>query len=154
MNTLKGLIGVAPNGVITYCSALYPGSTSDRQIVQHCGISEKLHAGDLILAGKGFLLRDILPPGVHINIPPFLTSPQFTPAEVERTQCIARARIHVERAIKRVKGYNILNFIPKTLYPNASKIFQLCSAFVNFQNPLIKEVENLFNIHTLEEGGM
>lgn len=33
-NTLKGLVGVASNGVITYCSALYPGSMSDKEIVK------------------------------------------------------------------------------------------------------------------------
>ncbi|KAG5865771.1 hypothetical protein JTB14_004148 [Gonioctena quinquepunctata] len=71
-NTWKGLIGVAPNGVITYISGLYPGSTSDKKIVQHCGILDQLAAGDLILADKDFLIRDILPPGVMLNLPPFL----------------------------------------------------------------------------------
>ncbi|KAG5860807.1 hypothetical protein JTB14_030812 [Gonioctena quinquepunctata] len=77
----KGLIGVAPNGVITYISGLYPGSTSDKKIVQHCGILDQLAAGDLILANKGFLIRDILPPGVMLNLPPFLTTAQFTPQQ-------------------------------------------------------------------------
>lgn len=31
-NTLKGLVGVAPNGVITYASKLYPGSTSAKKL--------------------------------------------------------------------------------------------------------------------------
>ncbi|KAG5871417.1 hypothetical protein JTB14_004579 [Gonioctena quinquepunctata] len=83
-NTWKGLIGVAPNGVITYISGLYPGSTSDKKIVQHCGILDQLAAGDLILADKGFLIRDILPPGVMLNLPPFLTTAQFTPQQTLR----------------------------------------------------------------------
>lgn len=33
MHSLKVLIGVAPNAVITYCSKLYPGSVSDKEIV-------------------------------------------------------------------------------------------------------------------------
>lgn len=37
-NTLKGLVGVAPNGVLTFCSSLYPGSTSDKEIVKHSGV--------------------------------------------------------------------------------------------------------------------
>jgi len=53
-NTLKGLVGVAPNGVITYDSKLYPGSTSDKKIVNHCGVLEILQPGDLVLADKDF----------------------------------------------------------------------------------------------------
>lgn len=37
-NTCKGLVGVAPNGVITYVSELYPGCTSDKKIVKDCGL--------------------------------------------------------------------------------------------------------------------
>ncbi|XP_060875284.1 uncharacterized protein LOC132948692 [Metopolophium dirhodum] len=98
-NTLKGLVGVAPNGVITYASKLYPGSTSDKKIVSHCGVLEILQPGDLVLADKGFLISDILPHGTSLNIPPFLMTPQFTPSEVIRTKNIARARIHVERVM-------------------------------------------------------
>lgn len=47
-NTLKGLVGVAPNGVITFVSKLYPGSTSDKKIVSHCGILSVLEPNDLI----------------------------------------------------------------------------------------------------------
>lgn len=143
-NTLKGLVGIAPNGVITYCSSLYPGSVSDKQIVKHCGIVNILKPRDLILADKGFLLQDVLPQGVSINIPPFLVNPQFTPAEIQKTKNIARARIHVERAIQRMKNYGISNFIPKSLYKYSSKVFQLCGALCNLQNPLLKEVQNLY----------
>jgi len=58
--------------------------------------------GDLFLADKGFLISDLLPSGVNLNIPPFLVSPQFTPSEVVKTKNIARDRIHVERAIQRL----------------------------------------------------
>ncbi|XP_031331506.1 uncharacterized protein LOC116162110 [Photinus pyralis] len=65
-NTWKGLVGVAPNGVITYLSSLYPASTSDKKIVQHYGVLEQLEPGDLILADKGFLIGDILPAGLSV----------------------------------------------------------------------------------------
>jgi len=78
-NTWKALIGIAPNGVVTFISSLFPGSTSDKMVTLKSGLLEKLVAGDLIIADKGFLIRDILPPGVSLNIPPFLDTPQFTP---------------------------------------------------------------------------
>lgn len=60
-HTLKGLVAVAPNAVITFVSELYPGSTSDKAITQHCGLLAQLQVGDMILADKGFLISDILP---------------------------------------------------------------------------------------------
>ena len=144
-NTLKGLIGVAPNGVVTFACKLYPGSTSDKKITEHCGITKKLSAGDLVLADKGFLISDVLPDGVSLNLPPFLTTPQFTPAQVVRTRTIAKARIHVERAIRRIKSYTILCSIPATLIPHASVVFQVCAALTNLHFPLIKQVENLYD---------
>nr|CAH7726050.1 unnamed protein product [Callosobruchus chinensis] len=81
-NTVKGLVGVAPNGVVTFLSELYPGSVSDNKIVQDCAVLNKMVSGDLILADKGFLIADVLPQGVSLNIPPFLTTPQFTPQQV------------------------------------------------------------------------
>jgi len=143
-NTLKGLIGIAPNGVITFVSKLYPGSTSNKKIVANCGVLNTFNPGDLILADKGFLISDILPNGTYLNIPPSLVSTQFTPSEVEKTKNIARARIHVERAIQRLKQYQILSHIPKSLYIKSSIIFQLCAALVNFKNPLIKEIDYLY----------
>lgn len=74
------MVGVAPNGVVTYLSKLYPGSTSDKQVVAHCGILTKLEASDLVLADKDFLIGDLLPPGVALNIPPFLTTAHHSPA--------------------------------------------------------------------------
>ena len=38
--TVKGLIGIAPNGTFTFTSQLYTGSVSDRQLVIQCGILE------------------------------------------------------------------------------------------------------------------
>ncbi|XP_057669248.1 uncharacterized protein LOC130901716 [Diorhabda carinulata] len=139
-NTCKGLVGVAPNGVATFLSCLYPGSTSDKKIVKDCGILNQLKPGDLVLADKGFLIKDLMLPGVHINIPPFLTTPQFTTEQVHQTECIARARIHVERAIRRMKVFNILNLIPHSLLPHADAVFQVVGALTNLQYPLIKEV--------------
>lgn len=66
-NTFKGLLGVAPNGVVTYARDLYVGSTSDKKIVNDSGILQMLEAGDLILADKGFLIQNILLAGVSLN---------------------------------------------------------------------------------------
>ncbi|KAF5281912.1 hypothetical protein FQR65_LT14438 [Abscondita terminalis] len=57
--TFKVLIGIAPNATITYVSDLFPGSTSDKAITKKSGILHHLKVGDLILADKGFLIKDM-----------------------------------------------------------------------------------------------
>jgi len=84
-NSLKPILAVSSNGACVFCSEFYPGSTSDKEIFKHCGIIYQLEAGDLLLADKGFLITDSLPTGVSVNIPPFLTSKKFTPAQINAT---------------------------------------------------------------------
>lgn len=142
MHSFKVLISVAPNGVIHFCSPLFPGSVSDKAIFQQSGILGHLVAGDLILADKGFLISDIVPEGVIVNIPPFLNKGKFTESEVKATKDIAKNRIHVERANARLKEFRILNLIPSHLRTSANVLVQLCCALVNLQNPLIREISS------------
>ena len=144
MNSFKVFIGVAPNAVITYVSDLYLGSVSDKCIVQESGLLKHLVAGDLILADKGFLIQDMVPRGVSVNIPPFLNNGKFTLSEARAKKSIARCRIHVERANARLKSFKVLNFIPSFLRCHADKLCQLCAALVNLQFPLIKDGCNEF----------
>ena len=88
---------------------------------------------------KGFLIQDIVPKGVYVNIPPFLEHGKFTESEVKATKSIARCRIHVERANARLKDFKILSFIPPYLRCYSDRVFQLCASLVNLQFPLIKE---------------
>lgn len=88
---------------------------------------------------------------VSVNIPPVLSCSQFNPNEIQECRNIAKAKIHVERAISRVKLYRILNFIPKLLYQYLSKVFQLCVALTNYGKPLITEVKDHFKPATSNE---
>ncbi|KAF3854473.1 hypothetical protein F7725_022528, partial [Dissostichus mawsoni] len=124
MHSFKLLLEVAPNAVITYCSKLYPGSTSDKEIVRDSGVLQHFKPGDLILADKGFLIQNILPEGVTVNIPPFLCHGQLTHSEAQATKLIAQNRIHVERANARLKEFRILKFIPSHLRHFLDKLVQ------------------------------
>jgi len=143
-NDLKVFLCVGPNGSVTFCSKCYPGSTSDKEIFKDCGIIDQLRSGDMILADKGFLISDCVPQGVTVNIPPFLCTRQFTPSQVSKTRNIAKARIHIERANARLKNFKILEFFPRTLFDKASIVVQVCAGLINFQNPLIREMEQDF----------
>ena len=75
-------MGVAPNGVITLASKLFPGSVSDKEMVIQSQVLEQTRPGDIVMADKAFLIHDIMPTGVGLNIPPFLVRLQFIPHEV------------------------------------------------------------------------
>ena len=133
-NTWKVLVGISPAGCITFVSKLWSGKVSDKEITKKSGVLALLENGDNIMADRGFDIKDILPPGVSLNIPPFKGArAQLTAQEVEDTACIASVRIHVERAIGRVKNYHILDgVLPLSLSPVADQIFTVCCLLTNF----------------------
>jgi len=131
--TYKRLLGIAPSGAMTFVSQLFDGSISDKDIVRKSGFLPKC-----------FLIEDDLKQfGVKfkLNIPPFLDGREkLTAAEVKEGQTIASIRIHVERAIQRVKKFKILsNVITLTLQGSINQIWTTCCFLCNFMSPLIKE---------------
>ena len=117
-NTYKTLIGISPGGAVTFVSKLFPGSISDKELTRKSGLLELLERGDSVMADRGFDIQDYLTPiGVKVNIPPFLNGkPQFDPQELVETRRIASLRIHVERAMGRIKNYHIFSrTVPSSL---------------------------------------
>ena len=94
-------------GLFAYVSSTYVGSISDKKSVEVYSILEKLECGDEFMADKGFQIQDLLAPlGIRLNIPPFLNSKVQMPVnDVFLTRKIAHLRIHVKRAIGRVKDF-------------------------------------------------
>ena len=125
--------------VLLFVSKLWSGRVSDKEITRKCGVLDLLDDGDNVMADRGFDVADILPAGVTLNIPPFKGNrSQLTAQEVEETARIASVRIHVERAIGRVKGYHILDGVmPLTLQPLLNQIFSVCCLLTNFQPFLV-----------------
>jgi len=88
---------------------------SDRHIFQE-EMLEIIDEGDEVMAYRGFVVRDFLTLKKAT-----LTIPAFTPkckygkqnrlnvSEIRQTRFIAKYRIHVERAIRRLKTYKMLH---------------------------------------------
>ena len=53
-NIFKALIGVSPNGLITFVSSLWGGQASDRYLTEQCGILDLIEQGDKVMADCGF----------------------------------------------------------------------------------------------------
>lgn len=137
---LKGLVGISPSGAITFVSQLYTGSISDREIVVRSGLlSQAFDDGDSVMADKGFQIQDILPLGVTLNIPPFLGGDsQMSAEDVVQTQQIASLRIHVERAINKIKNFRIWQrVVPLSLFGVVNQMWSVCAFMCNVHDPLI-----------------
>lgn len=134
-------MGISPNGAITFISQLYTGSISDREITERSGILKlPFDAGDSLMADKGFDIQDLLDPiNVKLNIPPFMhMQDQLSSEDVIRNQQIAAERIHVERAIKKIKKFHIFDqIIPMALAGSINQIWTVCGLLTLFQNPII-----------------
>ena len=114
-NTAKVLVSIGPYGVFTYLAAPFGGSVSDRYIVCESGFLDDIEAGDDVMADRGFTIRDLLlDKGATLTIPAFTRKCKYGKArrlnvsEVTRTNQIAKLQIHVERAIRYMKGFRIL----------------------------------------------
>ncbi|EDO43889.1 predicted protein [Nematostella vectensis] len=57
-NTIKFLIGITPQGVISFISKAWGGRVSDKHLTEHCSILSKLLPGDIVLADRGFDIAD------------------------------------------------------------------------------------------------
>ena len=138
--TYKSLIGITPNGVITFVSDLLGGSISDKQLTKSCGLLDLLEPGDQVMADKGFLISDLLAErGIQLIIPP-LKNKKFMTQDIEQTRRIANLRIYVEMAIERIKNFRIMQGImPITLSQQVSQIWKICAALTNLQPPLVKK---------------
>lgn len=142
-NTFKVLIGVAPNGLVSFISRVWGGRASDRHIVQkdgHLFFLPLLENGDIILADKGFPIGDLLPGHIGLNMPPFIASnAQMTQEEFFKTQQIAAPRIVVKMKMEQIKNFKIVqNVLPLTEAHLAEQMIVICTAITNLNHPLLK----------------
>ncbi|KAK9958526.1 hypothetical protein ABG768_010640, partial [Culter alburnus] len=94
-HTMKYLIVITPQGVISFISKGWGGRSSD-----------KLLPGDIVLADRGFNIRESV--GMmcaEVKIPAYTKGhAQLDAKDVEETRAIAHLRIHVERVIDVVRN--------------------------------------------------
>ena len=69
---MKVLVGITPSGVLSFISKLFPGSTSDQEIVKQSNFLNILSPGDSVMADKEFNITDKL---AHVGA--ILEGPSF-----------------------------------------------------------------------------
>ncbi|XP_063741858.1 uncharacterized protein LOC134865935 [Eleginops maclovinus] len=132
--TMKGLIGIAPHGVVTFVSSLYAGSVSDKELFIQSGLANLLTEEMAVMVDKAFLINGC--DNCKIYCPPFLSKQNQMPAyQVTETQSIARLRVHVERVIRRIKQNKWFDeIIPLSHAGNISQMFTVACLLSNYQN--------------------
>ncbi|XP_057306739.1 uncharacterized protein LOC130644953 [Hydractinia symbiolongicarpus] len=143
-NTVKFLFGISPTGYITFLSDCYGGRASDKFICNDSGFFELLEYGDNIMADRGFqITEELLLRYCHLVVPPGARlKSQMTFMECSKTKSVANLRIHVERSIRRMKTYRILQTpLPITMLHHVDDIVRTCAAFCNLKSMLIQKAK-------------
>ena len=92
------------------------------------------------MADRGFTIRDMLKElDIELNIPPFMQGRQQLPQqEIQEGRTMTSLRIHVERAIGRIKAFNICkSTIPLSLALLSNQIVCVCAFLSNFHPALV-----------------
>ncbi|XP_074534861.1 uncharacterized protein LOC141797427 isoform X2 [Halichoeres trimaculatus] len=111
-HTIKYLIGITPQGVISFISKGWGGRTSDKKITENCGFLDQLLPGDLVLADRGFDIKEsVCMMCAEVKTPAFTRGQrQLDAKDIEQTRSLASLRIHVERVVGAVRDkYKILS---------------------------------------------
>jgi hypothetical protein len=107
-NIAKYMVGISPHGQIMFISKAFGGRASDKFIVEKSVSLDYLLPGDEVMADRGFTIDHLLVPRrVKLNISAFTKCK--SQLSVTSTRRIARVRILVERAIRRLKVFKVLS---------------------------------------------
>ncbi len=141
-STIKFLIGITPQGTISYVSQCAGGRMSDKEIVERSSLIDYLLPGDTIIADRGFRCDEYAHMALaEIKIPPFTKGKkQLEKVEVDWSRELSMVRIHVERLIGVLKQkYTILQHtLPISMIADKDeqqasidKIVRVCCSLVN-----------------------
>ena len=149
--TVKYLLGITPQGVVSFLSEGWGGRVSDTHITDHCGILENLLPGDIVLADRGFDIK-ILEGEKHAKaeIPDSTRGKkQLSAAEVSNTRKIASVRIHVERVIGSIRNkFKIISFnsaVPVSLLNETHENTSLLDYIVRVSCMLVNLCDSIVN---------
>lgn len=114
----------------------------------HSGLLDMVEEGDVFLVDRGFRCEDMFAARGATLLMPSLTKKrtQLPGAEVTASRKLSSVRIHVERAIRKIKVFRLfqtelpVSFVKRAGdegYVTIDKIAAVCGGLVNLQTPLI-----------------
>ena len=143
-NTVKYLVSITPNGFINFVSHGYGGRSSDVAILEESGFLEHLEPGMIVMADRGFKSLEPLlaTKGCSLVRPSSVSSKSVMDRrEVKWTKQVASLRIHVERAIRRLREFEMLRptaCIEYNLWSLLDECVMIACGLINLQAPLVR----------------
>ena len=149
-NTVKYLIAITPQGIISFVSKGWGGRVSDKHLTEHCSLLSYILPGDVVLADHGFTVQDSV--GIYcteVKMPPFTWGKkQLSQLEVDTASQLSHMRIHVERVISVVRQkyttlqstlpINMIMCNEKTNLSVIDKVVMTCAALCNFCDSVVR----------------
>jgi len=88
-NTVKYLVGITPQGTISFISNGWGGRVSDKHLTANSKFISKLIHEDLVLADRGFEIQDLVAiAGAEVQYPAFTRGKgQLSATEIEAGMC-------------------------------------------------------------------
>ena len=148
-NTVKYLIGITPQGSVSFISEGWGGRVSDKHLTQNSGLLDHLLPGNTVLADRGFDIKESVGLYCATLVMPAFTKgkKQLSGIEVEQTRNIANVRIHVERVIGNLRQkYSFLSSTqpidhlickPGESSTTLDKIVTVCCSLTNLCNSVV-----------------
>ena len=137
--TGKTAVWITPQGSLLQCSDTYPGTISDNDITEQCGVLDMVNRGSVVLTDKGFGITDMcLQKGLHHNRPPLKFDAQYDESEISKSFDIATLRIYNENYIGRMRDWAIINACwPSSRIDLLGYVHKLLAHIVNiFKRPI------------------
>ena len=144
-NTAKYFVCITPDGLIIYISKGYGGRTSDMAIIEDCDFLKIIPLNSCVLADRGFKGLDAMlqKKGCKVFRPPSVqTGVKSSKEDVKLTKRIASTRIHVERAIERIRNFLFLNknsCMNTKIVDCLDDAVVVAAALTNLQSEIIKQ---------------
>uniref|UniRef100_A0A0K2UX11 Putative LOC100636811 [Amphimedon queenslandica] n=1 Tax=Lepeophtheirus salmonis TaxID=72036 RepID=A0A0K2UX11_LEPSM len=138
--TIKTMVGISPNGVVSFISSAYDGCCSDRQIIERSGLLKLKSSGDAVIAHSGVMVKDLIGnQDVKVNNTP---TPMSGVDQLPEPTGIASKGIYVEKVVALSKTYKILQGeLDFDKIPTAEQIVYVCLACCNFRENIVPQCE-------------
>lgn len=140
--TAKFMIGVTPAGLISFRSKAYSGKSSDKFIFNAEKLIEQLYPHlDEVMVDKGFMIENELSSkGIKLHRPPFMKNNRLSPSEAYLNETIAKARVHVDRIMQRIKTFAIFqDTLEVYMLGYTDEMMSIVCGIVNLTKPILRD---------------